>query len=398
MIAATHMRIYLTNGPDCDRRAPTAGSVGDCAAPRGLRRDAGCWSAVLVLLFASIGAIGCQQSVLQASKLPNEFRVAAKTSPDAINLATISSPGGGESRIDPGDLLEINVASGRDGEKPSTILSRVSDSGAADIPLVGPVQVAGLEPFEASQHVVQASIERGIYRRPHVALEIKSKSVNRVTVLGAVAHPGVHELPRGSSDLVKALAMAGGLSDEAGTLVEIVRQPPLFAASDPANPALQPVSYQQRTAGPDAAPQTQRIDLASAQSKQGDYRLSDRDIVMVLPRDKEMVYITGLVNKPGQFELPKKQELRLLDAIAMAGGLSSQVADKVLIIRHVPDKPEPVPIRASLAAAKRDGQENLVLGAGDVVSVEQTPVTAVVDTVLKLLRFSVGVAGRTTVF
>ncbi len=348
-------------------------------------------------------AIGCQRSILSASNLPSEFRVAARPDRDSINLAGIASAGGGESRIDPGDLLEFSIASGRSEEKPATVLARVSDDGAADIPLVGPVQVAGLEPFDASRLVAQASVDRGIYRRPHVALEIKSKSVNRVTVLGAVAEPGVHELPRASSDLVKALAKAGGMSEDAGTIVEIIRQPPMFATVadapvDSASPTVHPVAYQPNAQSPQLSPQTQRIDLASITPGVGDYRLGDRDIVMVRPRDKEMVYVSGLVQKPGQFELPKNQELRLLDAIAMAGGLSSQVADKVLIIRHVPHRPEPAPIRASLASAKRNGQENLVLGAGDVVSVEQTPVTAVVDTVLKLLRFSVGVAGRTTVF
>jgi polysaccharide export outer membrane protein len=361
---------------------------------------------LIIVAFAPILAIGCQRSAFKASKLPQEFRVSAKANRDGINLASITSPGGGESRIDPGDLLELNIASGRDEEKPSTILTRVSETGSADIPLVGPVQVAGLEPFEASQHVAQASMERGIYRRPHVALEIKSKSVNRVTVLGAVANPGVHELPRAGSDLVKALAMAGGMSEEAGTIVEIVRQPPLFGSlannstnpADPTHPSIHQASFQQGPSGGQLAPQTERIDLANQKPTLGDFRLGDRDIVMVMPRDKEMVYVTGLVNKPGQFDLPAKQELRLLDALAMAGGPSSQVADKVLIIRHVPDRVEPIPISASIAAAKANGQENLVLGAGDVVSIEQTPVTAVVDTLMKLLRFSVGVAGRTTVF
>jgi polysaccharide export outer membrane protein len=182
------------------------------------------------------------------------------------------------------------------------------------------------------------------------------------------------------------------MSEEAGTVVEIVRQPPLFPQS-----GVQPASYRQ-TPPPHQPSQTERIDLATAKPATGDYRLGDRDIVMVMPRDKELVFVSGLVNKPGQFDLPTKQELRLLDAIAMAGGLSSSVADKVLVIRHVPNRPEPVPIRASIAAAKRNGQENLLLAAGDVVSIEQTPATVVVDSLTKLLRFSVGLAGSTTVF
>ncbi len=319
------------------------------------------------------------------------MRIVSRPNRGEINLAGLASPGAAESRIDAGDLLEVSVASGRDEENVEPILARVSESGAADIPLLGPVQLGGLEPFEASQAVADAAIQRGIYRRPHVSLEIKTKAVNRVTVMGAVTTPGVHELPRSSSDLVKALAMAGGLTEEAGTEVEIIRQPPPATAMAPGG--VTPVSYQAP-----AAPQAVRVDMTQIAAAPSDYRLGDRDMVMVLPRDKEMLYVTGLVTKPGQFELPRDQEVRLLDAIAMGGGMSSPVADRVLIIRRVPGRPEPVPIQASLRVAKADGRENLVLGAGDVVSVEQTPATAMVDALMRLMRLTVGVTGRTTVF
>jgi hypothetical protein len=68
------------------------------------------------------------------------------------------------------------------------------------------------------------------------------------------------------------------------------------------------------------------------------------------------------------------------------------VADKVYVIRRVADREEPLVIRASLSEAKRNGLENLRLAAGDTVSVEQTPATALVDTFEKFFRFSYGVA------
>jgi polysaccharide export outer membrane protein len=348
----------------------------------------------IFLAAITVWAAGCGGPAFRAASLPPEYRVAARPTKRTINLAGIAAPGAAESRIAAGDLLEATISSGRDGETVEPVLARVSDDGQADVPLVGPVQVGGLEPFEASQAVAHAAIERGIYRRPHVTLEIKSKAVNRVTVMGAVTTPGVHELPRSSCDLVKALAMAGGLTEDAGTVVEIIRQP--SAPADAASVAL--ASYQSSLAWSPPAPQTTRVDMASLAGGASDYRLGDRDMVMVLPRDKEMLYITGLVKSPGQFELPRDQEVRLLDAIAMSGGVKSPVADRVLIIRRVPGRQEPVPIQASMRVAKINGSENLVLAANDVVSVEQTPATAVVDAVLRLLRMTVGVSGRTVVF
>jgi polysaccharide export outer membrane protein len=161
-------------------------------------------------------------------------------------------------------------------------------------------------------------------------------------------------------------------------------------AAAPSNPA----GYQFGA----AQPQTVHVDLAGAAPTLGDYRLGDRDMVVAPPREKEMIFVTGLVTKPGQFELPPRQDMRLLDAVAMAGGVSVPVADKVLVIRRAPGRPEPVPIAASLSAAKRNGRENLLLGPGDVVSVEQTPATAVVDTFMKLFRMSFGVASSATMF
>ncbi len=44
-------------------------------------------------------------------------------------------------------------------------------------------------------------------------------------------------------------------------------------------------------------------------------------------------------------------------------------------------------IRICLNRAKSDGQENLVLAGGDIISVEETPTTFIVETIRGLLRF-----------
>jgi len=67
------------------------------------------------------------------------------------------------------------------------------------------------------------------------------------------------------------------------------------------------------------------------------------------------------------------------------------------VIRHLNHRPEPIVIRASLSKAKQNGLENLRLMAGDTISIEQTPKTAIVDTIGKFFRLSFGVA-RTTAF
>jgi polysaccharide export outer membrane protein len=111
-----------------------------------------------------------------------------------------------------------------------------------------------------------------------------------------------------------------------------------------------------------------------------------------------MIYVGGLVRDPGEFAIPRNRDLDLLQAVQMAGDKSSPVADKVLVIRRVPGRPEPVVIEARLSGAKRNGRENIRLAAGDVVSIEQTPATVVVDTLMSFVRVSFGVANRASLF
>jgi polysaccharide export outer membrane protein len=356
---------------------------------------------------------GCRSAQYKAAQLPNEYRASAKHPDSAtLNLSRLAASGIGNTKVAPGDLLEILVASGRSGEEMEPQLARVGNDGNVEVPLIGVVSVSNLEPFEASQNIARAAVERGIYVRPHVTVEVKRKAVNHITVLGAVEKPGTYEVARGACDLAAAIGAAGGLTEKASMQVDVLRQGPTFFAAAPSpsegatGSATQLASYQSgqtNEARSVVDARTTRIDLAALPDRDvgpglgGSSQLNDRDVVMVLPRDKEVVHVTGLVKEPGQFDLPHDQDVHLLDVVAMAGGMSSPVADKVLIIRRLPDR-EPLAIRASLVRAKRDGDENLRIAAGDTVSIERTPTTVVVDTLSQLFRISVGMTGRTGVF
>ncbi len=140
-----------------------------------------------------------------------------------------------------------------------------------------------------------------------------------------------------------------------------------------------------------------RVNLvtAAAEGSNG-YFLDDGDVVMVSKRDPQPVQVLGLVFKPGQYDLPVNQDLRVLDALALAGGWNSPMADKVHVIRNIPGRPEPVVIEVSIDEAKMHGKGNLRLGPGDIVSVEQTPSTVIYDMFTRFLHF--GVDGSVPIF
>jgi polysaccharide export outer membrane protein len=347
---------------------------------------------------------GCKSTHHQATSIPPELLAPETSRAQHMDIAGMVAPGTGTNEISAGDLLEVTVVSGRNEEEETKpVQLRVTADGVVDVPPIGPVPVAGLEPSVAEQRVVQAAVERRIFVRPGVTIQVLKPAVNRITVLGAVAEPGVKELPKGSCDLARALAAAGGLTEEASTKVDVLRYSSgTFMAGDGTQPTaangVQLAAFNAPAA--DGAPRTARLDLAQnpTATDRPDYSLGDRDVVMVLPQDKQFIHVTGLVRTPNQFELPRHQDMAVMDAIALAGGVSSPVADKVFVIRRMANMKEPAIIEVSIREAKADGQENIRLAAGDLVSVERTPSTVIVDSVMTMFRVGFSVGGNLVAF
>ncbi len=83
-------------------------------------------------------------------------------------------------------------------------------------------------------------------------------------------------------------------------------------------------------------------------------------------------------------------ELRVLDALAMAGDRTMQAADTGLIIRQIEGRREPIKIDVSIKEAKENGASNVRLAPGDIVSVEETPTTVVLGTMQRVVRVALG--------
>jgi polysaccharide export outer membrane protein len=348
--------------------------------------------------------LGCQANY-KARNLPLALQAPPAPTSSNINLEQMSGAGVGTAQIGPGDLVQITIVTGSSDERVTPIPARVAYDGMVMVPLIGDVHVSGLEPVAAEARIAAAAVERGIYRQPHVTLTVTQPAVNKVTVLGAVAKPGVVELPRGSCDLASAVAAAGGLSKDAGTQIEVMHrgQASFMAGGDPKQGIAQNgvvlAAYNEPLSSRPPQDEVTRIDLAQVSGSPVDIRkLDDRDVVMVLPAEKRVIHVTGLVKTPDQFELPRDKDIRVLDAIAMAGGTTSPVADKIFVIRQLPNMTEPTVIKVSMYSAKHDGNENIRLAAGDLVSVESTAVTMAVETVGKFFRVALGLNGSVSAF
>lgn len=351
-------------------------------------------AALGVVLVAACGAFaGCAgPNVYRARNLPPELAAIPVPNVKKLDLSGLAGPATGSEFIQPGDVLEVSIAGGLGADSVIDLRVRVDDHGNAQLPDIGPLQLAGLELADAEATISATCIQRGLYLQPHVAVTMKHQRKNRITVVGAVEEPGIIELPRGQSYLLDAVVAAGGLSDTAGANVDI-RVPERVNRSIAADPSVGGTGGVVPTSAngvATASAKSERINLVKAvmSGESGRY-LTDNSVVVVEEQELAPVQVIGLVKTPGEYEYPVERPLTVLGALALAGGRSNPFADKIFVIRQREGMSDPAVIDVSLKAAKKSGEENVRLEPGDVVSVERTVNTALWDAI-NIVRFSMG--------
>jgi polysaccharide biosynthesis/export protein len=344
------------------------------------------WGLIVAVVAVASSGAGCARRI-RATGVPPNLMAPSVLDLESLNLSGLTDQSVSAEVIQPGDVLDVAMINDFSKLTTSTTPVRVADDGTAVIPLVGKVSVGGLEIERAEQLVNSESIARGVFRAPSITVTMKQCRMLRVTVTGAVVKPGPHQLPRGSTSLMAALLAAEGLSKEAGTEVEIRRTDSRQASQRSAGQegAASPVAYEQPM-----PLEVIRVDLkeaAAAAVKLPD--LHDGDVVQVAKRTLLPVYVIGLVARPGSFPYPTNQEMRVLDALSLAGGCTNAFAEDILVIRRLPGEKEPARIAVSLNDAK-NGQDNILLAPGDTVSVERTAATSVLEVLKTFFHLSLG--------
>lgn len=330
-------------------------------------------------------------------RLPDSMRLAAKANPQTVDLSRLASTNSSSEVIGVGDVIEVKIAAGLSSDDQYTLSSRVSNDGTIGLQEIGTIDVAGIEPQAAESLIKTAAIQKQLYRNPSVTVEITYRKMNRVKVLGAVKEPGLYNLPPSQSDLVAALAAAGGLSEEAGEHVEIRNPTTNLPANRPsvAGDGSLPVNNVSSTTTAGGMSSMKVNLISAARDGNGQYLVQDGGVIMVEKVDLEPIYVQGLVKIPNRYEFPPGKDLYLLDAISLAGGMSNQLADKIYVLRRQAGQRDPIVTQISYREAKRSADSNLRLGPGDVVTVEHTPATVLMEA-LNIVRF--GISGTTALF
>lgn len=219
----------------------------------------------------------------------------------------------GEYRIGAEDLLEISVFEAAELNR----AVRVAANGEIALPLVGPVRAAGLTPREL-ESVLEELLRRSYVKDPHVSVYVREMQSHAVSVVGAVKKPGLYQI-RGRKTLVEVLAMAEGLSEDAGDTILVLRGPGA-ATNSP---------LEEMIATPEAPRQKETVNVDLKRLlESGDDSLN----VAVEPGDvvkvsrAGIVYVIGDVRKPGGFLLKTNERITALQALALAEGLNRTAA------------------------------------------------------------------------
>lgn len=181
-------------------------------------------------LVLTVSVSACGPTTIQSPAQIANVRKGTESNASEINsalatLARSTSLPTADYQIGPEDLLQItlfNIPEGEGRVTPRTAAVRVSQQGMVSLPLIGDMKVAGLTP-SGLERELKNQYDKYIHS-PQVGVLV-SEYRQRVSVIGAAVRPGVFDLT-GPKTVIDLLALAGGVTDKAGTQVHVYRQGP----------------------------------------------------------------------------------------------------------------------------------------------------------------------------
>jgi protein involved in polysaccharide export with SLBB domain len=275
----------------------------------------------------------------------------------------------GPYKVGVSDVLGVSLTTtepgGAGGSLPIQV--RVDREGKIALPMVGKVKVVGMELGEVEEAIREAYVPK-YYRDAVVFVQLTAPDQTNVLVHGAVSQPGLVKLRRTERNLFFAIAGAGGVSDLSSGEVTLrrIRRPEeevTLRLTDP-----------------------QELKAAIALDP-----LENGDILRVHAAQPNTVFVGGLVNAPRPEVSPPGTRMTILQAIAGAGGLRTDVTPReATLIRRMPDGRD-VHVKLDLDRLTTGKDQNIELAAGDILWVPETLETKVQNWCNQNLFFRAGV-------
>lgn len=262
-----------------------------------------------------------------------------------LSLAVDGKSSDGVYRLGAGDEIRVDVFGVED-------LSgdyRIDGMGQASLPLIGSIELSGYTLAEA-EGVLETRYGEQYLRDPQINIAVTEFRSQQFTAVGAISQPRVYNTGR-QITLIEALAMAGGLTENAGTIVQLT----------------------DRVRSPDTGELGVRSLVVEVEdlTKRGFEQnvLLGESAVINVPAAGS-IFVEGAVQKPGVYRA--RGETTVLKAITMAGGLKFEAKESGLrVLRRDTESGEWMQQYVAMEEIRESPLQDLQLGDGDIVMVEK---------------------------
>lgn len=260
-----------------------------------------------------------------------------------------------------GDQITIRATNTDEiGDKPF----RIESDGTINLPLLGPVHVAG-QTVEQLEGALREALRKYV-RDPQVIVTVQQFRTETVTFSGAFRSPGVYLLT-GRHTLTEMLAVVGGLDPNANRVLRIGRQVEQGSLGLP---------NERTEANGTTYVGTVDISAVVGQRNAGDdVILKPFDVVQAVPQDP--IYVSGAVGRIGPVNLGDHRSLGLFQVLNLAGGLTNEASNDIKIYRPMADSTQKKEIQVKLDHVLKGLEPDVILMPRDVVIVPRSKSKAV---------------------
>ena len=262
--------------------------------------------------------------------------LAANATNDSANVDRFSYS------LGPGDVIDIAVFQVSELNRKA----RISGDGYIMVPLIGEVYAEGLTTSQLEDEL-RTKLAENYLHNPQVSVFIEEFRSHQVSVSGAVNQPNIYEIQR-AQNVLEMLAMAGGLSPDAGPQVYVTR----FVMNE-------------ESGSKERVSTVIKLDtLLTSNDPRLNILLRAGDSINV-PK-AGVVFVEGAVNSPGAYQI--KGDMNVLKAIAVAGDIKFEAKrGNIQIFRETNGATELIEV--DLDAIKSRTIDDVTLYDGDIIVV-----------------------------
>jgi polysaccharide export outer membrane protein len=257
--------------------------------------------------------------------------------------------------IGPEDILSLEVLNVP--ELKQTV--RVENDGTIPVRLLGHLKAAGLTTSQLRANL-ESEWGKTYLEDPKVSIFIREFHAQPISVIGAVERPGLYQLT-GPRTLIEVISMAGGLGKRTSN-------PPgrfLYVTRKGGFDDLQLAEGMEQT-----APDQLEIDLRQlVQTRDPALNVKMKPFDIVSVSKAGIVYVMGAVKKPGGFVMEDREKVTVLQALAMAEGLSPMAKKSAARIVRQADDGTKQQIPIDLGKVIKGRGEDVEMAANDILIV-----------------------------